>query len=256
MLMFRKANKYMKIKKISISRKNINKQDKNERLFFYISSWFLSEIRTLKSLYFFSMNVSNAESLEIYGRNYRTLSIACLLGAKLWEGWQMLQKCYFATKIHIEYESLYSKEAKEALGSLKKYFDKGNASIIGKIRNSTFHYPISIEEKQKLERQFIIEEEDDGTDYYIGDTYEQSIFSIDQFIVTVIDKTETKSIDDAKRVLHSEIQKNIANFYRFLGEYILFFQKKCDFTQEDKQLKNVTIIRKDINIPFFFKEKN
>ncbi len=245
----------MKVKKISISRKNINKQDKDDRFFFYMSSWFLSEIRTLKSLYFLSMNVNNAGPLEIYGRNYRTFSIACLLGAKLWEGWQMLQKCYFSTKIHIEYESLYSKEAKEALENLKKYFDKGNETVIGKIRNSTFHYPSSTEERQQLEKRFDTDEEGDGTDYYIGDSYEKSIFSIDQFIVTVLNKTDTENINDAKRVLHYEIQKIIANFYKFFGEYIFLFQKKCGFTQKDEQLENVAI-RKDINIPFFFKDKN
>src|SRR3989338_4261716 len=185
----------MKIRKIFIPRKSINKQANNEeRFLFYMSNWFLSEIRTLKSLYFFSMNVKDASPPEVYGRNYRTMFIGCLLGSKLWEGWQMLQKCYFPTKMHLKYEPLYSQQAKTSLDFLKNYFNKGKNTIIGKIRESTFHYPTHQQEKNAFEKYFTPEKEDEGVYYFVGNTYEQSLFSIDQFIVSFKEKTKTKDI--------------------------------------------------------------
>jgi len=243
----------MKVKKIFIPRKNINKQAEEERFLFYMSNWFLSEIRTLKSIYFFSMNVNNASLPEIYGRNYRTMFIGCLLGAKLWEGWQMLQKCYFSTKIHSKYEPLYSQEAKNSLNSLKSYFNKGKGTIIGRIRESTFHYPTSQKEKNAFEKYFTPEKEDEGVYYFLGHTYEQSLYSIDQFIVSFKEKTKAKDIRNAIKLFHKEIEEVISSFYGFFGEYIFLFQKKCGFSQKDMQLENLAI-RKEVEIPFFYKE--
>lgn len=243
----------MKLKKIFISRKSINKQAKEERFLFYMSNWFISEICALKSIYFFSMNVTEASPPEVYGRNYRTMFIGCLLGAKLWEGWQMLQKCYFPTKIHPKYEPLYSQETKDSLDFLKNYFNRGKGTIIGKIRKTTFHYPTSQDEKNAFEKYFAPEKEDEGVYYFLGHTYEQSLFSIDQFIVSFKETTKAKDIKNAIKLFHEEIQKVITSFYCFLGEYILLFQKKCDFSQEDMQLKNLAI-RKEVEIPFFYKE--
>jgi hypothetical protein len=250
-----KEHRDMRIKKIFIPRKSINKQVDEERFLFYMSNWFLSEMRTLKSLYFFSMNVKDASSLEVYGRNYRTMFLGCLLGAKLWEGWQMLQNCYFPTGIHVKYEPLYSQEAKNSLDFLKSYFNKGKGTIIGKIRNSTFHYPTTKEDKNAFEQYFTAEEDDEGATYFIGETYEQSLFAIDQFIVTFKEKTKAKDIHNAIKIFYKEVQEVIINFFSFLGEYILLFQKKCDFSQEDMELGNVAI-RKETSIPFFHQGKN
>ena len=41
----------MHFDKIIIKRKNINAQDKAETFFFYMASWFLSEMRTLQDIY-------------------------------------------------------------------------------------------------------------------------------------------------------------------------------------------------------------
>ena len=137
----------MHFDKIIIKRKNINAQDKAETFFFYMASWFLSEMRTLQDIYICSMNTKDASGLEVYGRNYRTMTIGCILCAKLWEGWQILQNCYFSQEMHKQFESLYSNEGKASLVALKKYFANGKKTIVYKIRNSTFHYPKTEDEK-------------------------------------------------------------------------------------------------------------
>lgn len=242
----------MEVNEISIPKENINKQTKEERLFFYMSSWFLSEMRTLKTLYFFSMNVKDANPLEMFGRNYRTMFLGCLLGAKLWQGWEMLQNCYFPTGIHVKYETAYSQETKQSLDSLKNYFNKGKSTIIGKIRNSTFRYPTTKKEKDAFEKYFTAD--DEGATYFIGETYEQSLFAINFFADNFKESIKAKDIRNAIKIFHEEISKVAINFSRFLRGYIFCFQEKCDFSRKDVQLKNVAI-RKEVSIPFFFKEK-
>lgn len=242
----------MKVSEISISKENINKQAKEERIFFYMSSWFLSEMCTLKTLYFFSMNVKDTDPLEMFGRNYRTMFLCCLLGAKLWQGWEMLNSCYFSTAIHIEYETSYSLETKESLKSLKNYFKKGKNTIIGKIRNATFHYPTTKEEKDTFEKYF--SGDDEGATYFTGEVYEQNLFAINFFTDNFKESTKAKDIRNAIKIFHNEISAVAINFSRFLRGYIFCFQKKCDFSRKDVQFKNVAI-RKEISIPFFFKEK-
>lgn len=239
----------MEVSRIFIPKENINKQTKEERFCFYMFSWFLLEIGTLKTLYFFSMNVKDADPPEIFGRNYRTTFLGCLWGAKLLAGWEMLQKCYFPTKIHGEYEALYSPKAKKSLDYLKKYFNKGKDTIIRKIRNSTFHYPATEEEKNVFEKYFTID--DGGADYFIGETHEQSLFAVNFFFDNFKESTKTEDIHNAIKIFNEEVPKVSGNFFIFLKEYISCFQKKCGSSCKDVQLKNVAI-RKEISIPFFF----
>lgn len=241
----------MRVNEIFISKENINKQTKEKCIFFYMSSWFLSEVHTLKTLYDLSRNYKDAEHLEIFGRNYRTMLLGCLLGAKLWQGWEMLQSCYFPTKIHNEYGASYSQETKESLSYLKKYFNKGKNTIIGKIRNSTFHYPTTKEEKDIFEKYFT--SDDEGATYFIDEAYEHNLFAINFFADNFKESTKAKDIRNAIRIFHKEILDVAINFSRFLRGYICCFQEKCDFSRKEVEFKNV-VVRKEISIPFFFKE--
>ena len=84
------GEKNTKIKKISILTETIEKQNAEEKFFFYMAHWFLSEIKILKSLYVLSMNVKATEGVELYGRNCRTILLGNILASKLWEGWQIV----------------------------------------------------------------------------------------------------------------------------------------------------------------------
>ncbi len=237
----------MKLRKISISRKELEIQTETEIFFFYMSNWFLSEIRTLKALYFHSMNIEGAEGVEVFGRNYRTMLLGCLLASKLWEGWQMLNQCYFSTPLHKEYEALYSSKAHNALKNIKQYFNKGDKTIICKLRQSTFHYP-TLQEQKALKKYFSHGEYDSY--FFVGNTFEQSMFNIDHFIANFAQRTDSKTVKQGISKLHEEIQQISFNFFIFLSEYIKLFQRKCTIKEEEFLLENAPK-RLSVNIPFF-----
>lgn len=244
----------MKIRKISIPKENLEKTNKDERIFFYTSSWFLAEISTLIKLYHLSMNLEDIEdthpSVEVYARNYRTTFLGCLLSSKLWEGWLLLQKLYFPKKIDQKYQKQYGDEAKKSLAYLKKYFSKNN--IISEIRNSTFHYPIEEDENQYFESLFSNEPKDYKNQYFVGESFEQSLFSIDRFLTNFCSKVGKEDVTKSAHFLHNELKEIIKHFMHFLSAYIYIFQKECGFNEEIMEIKKV-INREDIKIPFFFK---
>ena len=64
---------------------------------------------------------------------------ARLLAGKLNEGWELMGKAYFGTKLSQQLEDRLHPRAKECLGSIKAYFSKPNT--IYRIRNAfSFHY--------------------------------------------------------------------------------------------------------------------
>jgi hypothetical protein len=62
-----------------------------------------------------------------------------LLSGKLKEGYDLLTRKFFGTKLSLEYEQSLPEECKEILARLKRYFSKHNA--ISHVRNNyAFHY--------------------------------------------------------------------------------------------------------------------
>jgi len=246
----------MKIKKISISKENLEKTNKDERIFFYGSSWFLAEISTLQKLHHFAMNLEGIEdeypSPELYARNYQTAFLGCLLSSKLWEGWVLLKKDYFLKKLDQKYQKQYSEEAKESLKYLKKYF--GRENIINKIRNSTFHYPVGEDETEYFENLLSNEPKDYETQYFIGESFGQSLFPIDRFLANFSSKIGKDGIEKSADTLYKESKEIIKHFMWFLSDYIYIFQKECGFNEEIVEVNGV-VNGKDIKIPFFFKTK-
>lgn len=204
-------------------------------------------------MYYCSMNVSDAEGLEVYGRNFRTLFLSTLFASKLWEGWKLLEKSYIQSNLNSQYDHLYTQEAKQALANLKSYFENYGDTLLNKIRNSTFHYPSDPKDKRNFESYYSETDENDGMEYFIGDAFENSLFGIDQFIANVVHITSASTVRDAISAINVELQKIASLFVAFMGEHILLFQKNCSFDQDDRSLENV-VCRTEIGIPFFTKE--
>ena len=68
-----------------------------------------------------------------------SLLLTRLLIGKLSEGWQLIQKSYFRSKLSADYDSRLNPAASSALADLKRYFNK--KSLIHSIRNDyAFHF--------------------------------------------------------------------------------------------------------------------
>jgi len=100
-----------------------------------------------------------------------------LLAGKLWEGWELIRKTYFSTKLSLSIESKLPDDTLEALGKLKKYFGKKN--IIGSLRNEfAFHY-----DAQRVRAQLSLAEETDTWKIYVAET-EDVFFQLSENIVS------------------------------------------------------------------------
>lgn len=151
-----------------------------ERNLFLMLGHLANELSMLKKLFLFCSHSESVDKWQSRANNAQALVMARVLIGKLWEGWLLLQKCFFGSKLSQQYDSLLSAEAKESLSSLKRYFNiKDN--MIKKLRdNFSFHY--SCEEMTKAFAR-TTESETDELQMYIGDNVGNSLFFASEHIV-------------------------------------------------------------------------
>jgi hypothetical protein len=129
----------MKVYKASIQRKDIEALPKNEIIFFIQACRILNDINILHKTTTISNH--NVESeVERKAQNSQSLFFLMLLTGKLFEGWELLQKSFFGSKLSKKYENLLPEDAQNSLRDLKNYFGK-KENLIKKVRNKiAFHY--------------------------------------------------------------------------------------------------------------------
>lgn len=129
----------MKLSKIEISKKNMASIPEPERRFFILITNVLNDVNMLFKLTILS-NKHRENIIELKAQESLTFFILVLLAGKLWEGWKMLGKEFFGSKLSMQYDPVLSSKAKVALQNLKDYFGKGD-NLINFIRNKVgFHY--------------------------------------------------------------------------------------------------------------------
>lgn len=106
--------------------------------------------------------------------------MARVLIGKLWEGWLLLKKCFFGSKLSQQYDSLLSEEEKKSLSNLKDYFNI-KSNLIKSLRdNFSFHYSCEAMTKAFVKSS---KNEPDELQMYIGDNVGNSLFFASEFIV-------------------------------------------------------------------------
>jgi hypothetical protein len=134
----------LKLLKFEISKEKLAAIPEAERRFFILMMNVLNDIAMLHKLATFSNKLRN-NLIEQRAQNSLTFFILILLAGKLWEGWKMLGREFFGSKLSIEYDQLLSPKGKENLHNLKAYFGNGH-NLINYIRNKIgFHYKYGAE---------------------------------------------------------------------------------------------------------------
>lgn len=129
----------MIIYKFSVQKKELEAFPENELTFFVQACRMLNEINTLHKITIFS-NKEVGTEIERKAQNSQSLFLLTILTGKLWEGWELLEKAYFGSKLSKTYQDLLPNDAKNTLDSLKKYFGKSD-NLIKKVREKiAFHY--------------------------------------------------------------------------------------------------------------------
>lgn len=98
-----------------------------------------NEIMMLQKLVWASQQYTTIDEIKISMRAYQSLMLTRLLSGKLNEGWILLTKSYFGTKLSQSYEQSLDTSGRESIAKLKGYF--GKQGLMHEIRNKfAFHY--------------------------------------------------------------------------------------------------------------------
>ena len=167
----------MKIHSISVTKAELDKIPEIERAFYVHMGHLRHELMVLKKLLERSARNPLDNSVLRDVHLSQSFIIARLLAGKLWEGWKLLGKAYFSTKLDLLIEKNLPEDTQESLGNLKGYFEEKN--IITRLRNEfAFHY-----DPKRVRTQLSLVEETDNWKIYVAET-EDVFFQLSENIVS------------------------------------------------------------------------
>jgi hypothetical protein len=160
----------MKIFKKRFSKSELNNIPEDERYFFLLIGHLANELNILQKLIIMCYKLPAKNKANERAHLSQVLTIVKILVGKVWEGWELIRKAFFATRLSREYDSLLSPEAREALKNLKRYFDSNN--LVKNVRNEfSFHYNFD-----KIKSGFSAVPDNEELDIYLAETTGNSLF--------------------------------------------------------------------------------
>jgi len=245
----------MKIYEIPISQAQLDSIPPNERLFFIQIGHLANELSTLNRLLLFVINSSCTTNLETRARNSQALLLIRLCCGKVFEGWEMLQRDYFGSKISKEYDDFLDEGGKKSLAEIKQYFSKKN--LIKDIRdNFAFHYS---SDDLKVEIPLV-----EGTDplcIYLGHSHGNSFYYFADVIVgsAMMSKVPKADPQPAMNTLFEDPISAIKWFLDFIGSCMtVLVEKYLGTTLEAPETNTIEIHNpkklKDVQLPYFLEE--
>ncbi len=243
----------MKLFKVVIPKSKLYLMPQNERIFFILFGALLNDLSMFQKLMIFSTNSKTKNRVVRAAQNMQTLSFARFQIGILSEGWQLLQKNYFGTRVSKEYEPLLSEPAKESLENLKRYFST-NENWMCSVRNRfCFHYPSS-EEIAKLIDEAPASE---IFEIFMSEFYGNCFFSMSNTIVNfgILKCTGSSNLQSAMDKLLRDGNKVSRWFGDFLGECLLVIANKhLGFEHAEVGIPKPCDIY-EVTLPYFIRAK-
>jgi hypothetical protein len=239
----------MKIHTIQVSKAELDKIPKMERAFYVHVGHIRHELMVLKKLLEISaQETSKSAVLQDVGLSQQFI-ISRLLAGKIWEGWQLMSKAYFATKLSHTIGQDLPEDTKEALANLKKYFSAKN-NIIKRMRNEfAFHYdPLSV--RAQMSRV----EETDILKIYVADTTDV-FFQLSEIIVgsAMLEAVQPGDFVDAAEKFFHEVMKLSGQLVDFCDGCLHHMIETYIGYQPDQTEVLELPKCKDLRLPFFCK---
>jgi hypothetical protein len=129
----------MKIVRTKIRKSLIAQLPEEERTFFFLMGHVGNELNVLQKLFYWCAIYLSDDEIRQKAHVTQALVVAKLLVGKLYEGWALTEKVFFASRLSKVYEPLPMGEGKTGLDHLKRYF--GRENLLNKVRNTfAFHY--------------------------------------------------------------------------------------------------------------------
>ena len=240
----------MKITRIIIAPEKLLSLEENERIFFIMASILANEIEIVHKLIVYSTKETKGD-IYIKAQNTHSMFLVKILAGILYEGWNMLHKDYFKSRLSADYEPFLTDIGRDSMGKLKTYFNGDN--IVNLIRNKyAFHYDSS-----DLKNDMFKLVKEDQLELFIAPDHGNCLY----FMAHVISNNsllrhigagdQWESLDK----IFKEVLSVASNFLDFVGDIILvFFRKNKDLNSaiEEVEIPEPVSIN-DVFLPYFIK---
>jgi hypothetical protein len=242
----------MQLLKIEIPKDKLSSIPKEEIIFFVQIGNLLSDLSMLQKLTIFSTNYKDVTGIVRAAQNLQTLLLLRIQAGKLYEGWELLHKNFFATGLSKYYEKQLTDPENQSLDNLKRYFGS-KTNLISLVRNKfAFHYHPFSEEIPHIIKDLPASE---VFEIYVSDHFGNCIFSMSNILVifAILKNTGIHNTDEAIGKLLSDITKVTGWFSNFLGRCLLIFtEKHLGLKSQTVEIPEPSPISK-ITLPFFVK---
>ena len=244
----------MKIKRLNLPIAQLSLMPDAERTFLLMAGHIQNELVSLNKIFAWCLsNKEPASRIESSVNGMQAFMIARLLAGKLNEGWQLVQRAYFKTKVSRELSPHLHESTNESLAGLKAYFNK-KENIIFSVRNSfSFHYS-----QEEIARHWQEAASEPNFDFYVGNEYGNTFHQASEIAVSLslLKSIDSNSISSALEKFLVEVQHVAGLFNNFLSGVMLVLLERCfggsvahlGFDEEVSRTRG----QDEISIPFFY----
>ena len=240
----------MKIHKVNLPKTELASLPENELNFFLQACRMLNEINILHKITSFS-NKDVITDAERRAQNSQSLFFLTILSGKLWEGWELIEKSYFGSKLSKTYHNLLPNEAKDSLNNLKIYFDNPE-NLVKKIRDKiAFHF-----DSAELMKQFSKSNDDEIFEIYLSGDQGNCCYFLPYALLlnAILEWTGIPDSLKATKTFFSDLLTTATLFNDFLNHYLVTVAKKnVGWNLEEMEIQNPPSIN-EIFLPFFVRQ--
>lgn len=240
----------MKLLKVEVSKSKLSQIPENERIFFVLLGSLLNDLNMFQKLAYFSANIKTGKGILRGAQNFQALSIAQFQAGKLYDGWDLLHKKFFGTKVSKQYERELSGSGKSNLSKLKRYFNRKD-NLLCIIRNEfVAHYT-----SNKIET--LLREIPDSEIFYmlISKEHGNCFYSMSYELtnLAILKATGQSNIDDGMKKLLGDVLKVTRLFANFLGDCLrIIVEKHLGLGHSEVEIPDPPDMN-EIVLPYFIK---
>lgn len=243
----------MKVHRSKIRLTDLRKIPEEDRALFVLLGHLVNELNVLNKMFYLCSQFKEESKLRTHAHISQALVFARVLLGKLYEGWELLRKGYFESKISKRYDEQLNKEANDSLVKLKQYFGRDN--LIKDIRNNfAFHY--SVEDAKSALGHDLDEEE---LLMYLAENNGNTLYYFSEYVVNyaLLEAIVKGDPDKALERLISESAK-VVSWFNDLASGIMAHITEEYLLGSDGKLALKTIelgevpVAEKIEIPYFF----
>jgi len=237
----------MELIKFKIPKSKFNKLSKEEQVLFVQFGCLHDEIMISQKCFMATIETIKRCSTEVEksGQTIQLLFFAKLLAEKLHGGWEMMQRCYFGSKLSKKFDKLLNEFTKKDLKEIKTYFNK-KKNLISSIRNAFCSH------SGTNEAQASVKKIGERAYFYINKKSGNCLFQIGDDLINaeMLSLTGASDLSGAIDKLFDDLSKLTNHFSNFTAECLYQISEKMDIKYKDIEIQNVSK-KSELNIPYF-----